>query len=187
MWAARITDFGFLSQIDREPTKLTEYFMARIIDLQPIREHEGIRVSFVNTEEADSWGTFLVDGQFFEQVVQNLLHNAVKYSYPRTKVELKVERRDKDLGVLISSTGVPVDMSEKDRIFGDRERGTVASNYDPQGTGQGLYVARQIMRGFGGDVLLASSVEDRKVSPPYGFPLAQRATFIINYPEAFSE
>ena len=185
MWAARVTDFSFLSQIDREPIKLTEYFIERIIDLQPIREHEGIRVSFVNPEEADSWGTFLVDEQFFEQVVQNLLHNAVKYSYPRTKVELKVERSGKDLGVLISSTGVPIVSSEKDRIFNDRERGTTASRYDPQGTGQGLYIARQIMRGFGGNVILASSVEDRKVSPPYGFPAAQKSTFLITYPEAF--
>lgn len=185
MWASAVTDFSFLHNIDREPVKVTEYFIERVIDLQPIREHEGIRVSFVNPEEADSWGDFLVDEQFFEQVVQNLLHNAVKYSYPRTKVELKVQRNGKDLSVFVSSTGVPLDISEKDRVFRDRERGMVASRYDPQGTGQGLYIARQIMRGFGGTVLLESTVEDKRVTPPYGFPVAQKSTFKIIYPEAF--
>jgi len=185
MWASRVTDFSFLNQVYREPVKLTAYFIERIIDLQPIRAQEHIRVSFVNPEEADTWGKFLVDEQFFEQVVQNLLHNAVKYSYPRTKVEVKVQRNNRELCVLISSTGVPINPEEQDRMFGDRVRGTVASRYDPHGTGQGLHIARQIMRGFGGDVLLLSTAVDKRVVPPQGFPTAQRSTFMIIYPEAF--
>jgi signal transduction histidine kinase len=187
IWASAFTDFDFLHHIEREPVKLTEYFIDRVIDLQPIREHEGIKVSFVNPDEANSWGDFLVDEKFFDQVVQNLLHNAVKYSYPGTKVELKVLHNGRELDVLISSTGVPIDESEKDRIFGDRERGGVAQQYDPQGTGQGLYIARQIMRGFGGTVLLESTVDDKRVVPPYRYPAAQKSTFRIVYPEAFPE
>ena len=187
MWASAVTDFSFLSNVERTSAKLTEYFMDRVIDLQPIREHDYIRVTFVTPEEADSWGDFLVDEQFFEQVVQNLLHNGVKYSYPRTNVELKLRRSGRDLTVMVSSTGVPIDEADRERIFIDRERGLVASLYDPQGTGQGLYIARQIMRGFGGSVTLGPPRDDRKVAPPHGYPTAQRSTFIIFYPEAFPQ
>lgn len=186
-WASGITDFSFLEQIERHPEKLTRYFIDRIIDLQPLREHDEIQVRLSNTEEADQWGNFLVDEQFLDQAVQNLLHNAVKYSYPNTIVWLKVFRTGKELKVWITSTGVPIDLSEPDRIFWDRERGRLASRYDQQGTGQGLYLARQILRGFGGDVELLPPKEDRRATPPIGFPTAQRCTFQIRYPEAFPD
>jgi signal transduction histidine kinase len=186
-WASGITDFGFLEQIERHPEKLTRYFIDRIIDLQPLREHDGIKVRFVNPDEADQWGDFLVDEQFFDQAVQNLLHNAVKYSYPNTTVLLKVFRAGKELTVRVTSTGVPIDLSEPDRIFWDRERGKLASRYDQQGTGQGLYLARQILRGFGGNIELLTPIEDSRTVPPTGFPTAQRCTFQIRYPEAFPD
>ncbi len=185
LWAAGITDFNFLKQVQRSSTKLTSYFLERVIDMQPIRMQDWIKVKFLSEKEADAWGDFLIDEQFFEQVVQNLLHNAVKYSYPRTTVEVKLFREVRTLKVNITSTGVPIDLADPEQIFWDRERGKVASKYDPQGSGQGLYLARQIMRGFGGDVKLLPSAEDRRVVPPPKFPTARRYTFQIIYPEAF--
>jgi len=185
VWVSGVTDFSHLTGIMRTERKVAEFFIERLIDLQPIRANDGIRIQLTDEDKVDTLGNFLVDEVFFEQVVQNLLHNAVKYSYPRTVITLRVDRVADSLLVWVESIGVPIPASEQERIFFDRERGSVASAYDPIGTGQGLYIARRIMRGFGGDVSLEPSEIINGVRPPKNFPDPSRTTFKISYPDAF--
>lgn len=184
-WADKVNDFNFLKNVVKVPFRLAYYFLDRVKDMQPIRANERISVKLHNASEMAHWGDFWADDRYFDQVVQNLLHNAVKYSYPRTSAEVRLLRHGKDLRIQIASTGIPIQDGETALIFEDRERGEWASRYDQQGTGQGLYIARQIMRGFGGDVTLLRRDSDPSVSPPPGYPTAQRSTFEILYPGAF--
>ena len=185
-WVAELTDFGFLRSQKRFEMDLTQYLINRVIDMQPLREDQRITVKFLNPDETDSLGYFWADDLYFGPVVQNILHNAVKYSYPNTTVEVCAHRNNDELLIDVSSTGVPIVEAERERIFWDRERGKYAKQYDPIGTGQGLSICSQIMRGFGGSVELLSSIPAPNVhiSRP-NMPPAATNTFRITLAKAF--
>jgi len=60
--------------------------------MQPIRREDDIRIKLVNKDETDRLGHSALDDLYFDQVVQNILHNAVKYSYPYTIVMVTAGR-----------------------------------------------------------------------------------------------
>jgi signal transduction histidine kinase len=184
-WVTELKDFRFLGSHPRSRLPLAQYLVERVIDMQPIRREEGIKVHLVDDVQVDRLGDFLVDDLYFEQVVQNVLHNAVKYSYPQTTVEVRASRLGNDLSITVASSGIPILPAESDRIFWDRERGHHAQGYDPNGTGQGLYISRQIMAGFGGSLELVSSELLANVRPPKGLPPPYLSKFRIFLPRAF--
>ncbi|PXF58429.1 MAG: hypothetical protein C4B58_06900 [Deltaproteobacteria bacterium] len=188
MWASGITDFSFLRNIGRSQKPLNRWIIERIIDLQPIRMHEDIKIRYLDDENIEDSVQFAVDDLYFEQALQNVLHNAVKDSYPNTTVKVHAFKQARSLEVIIQSTGIPILPQERQRIFKDRQRGTTAEKYDKIGTGQDLYIAKRIMKGFRGDVVLAEKPwADNSVTPPKGFPKAQVNEFILTLPEAFYE
>jgi PAS domain S-box-containing protein len=93
----------------------------------------------------------MVDALRFEQVLTNLLDNAVKFSPPGSDVE--VELSETSMGVArltVTDHGPGVSAEDRDRIF-DRfyqtDSGKLAS-----GMGLGLYISRQIVEQHGGSI-----------------------------------
>jgi signal transduction histidine kinase len=95
----------------------------------------------------------VIDPVRFEQVVTNLLHNAVKFSPEGGTVTVELER-SADGGVRLSVTdeGVGVPASQRERVF---ERFHQAhSEGHLSGLGLGLYITREIVALHGGRVWL---------------------------------
>ncbi len=187
-WAAEVDlrSLDSIVKIPRECQSVVQYFLDRIIDVQPIRKQEGVQVQLVDQNAVTALGDFLVDNDFFDHAIMNVLHNAVKYSYPRTRVEVSVRRDSDQLIADVQSTGIPIPKEERKKIFWDRERGKWAELYNRNGTGQGLYIARKIMEKYGGQLLLLDTRSwPYQVTPPSGFPPAERNTFRLILPGAF--
>jgi signal transduction histidine kinase len=91
----------------------------------------------------------------------NLLDNAVKYS-KQGPVEIDVTtRKNGVVCIAICDRGKGIAPADAQVIFERYRRHAApaaqAQGHDPGGTGLGLYVARQIARAHGGDVVLAYS------------------------------
>jgi PAS domain S-box-containing protein len=84
-----------------------------------------------------------------EQVVTNLLGNALKYAagFP---VELVLEGNEREAMLTVSDAGPGIPESEWQRIFHRFERATPMRHFG--GLGLGLYVARQIVEAHGGSI-----------------------------------
>ena len=188
VWATGVTDFSFLSKVSRSPKRLKKWIIERIIDIQPIRMHENIQTQYDEDKQAPDSLYFIVDELYFDQCIQSILFNAVKYSYPETIIEVSAKKDQTNLIVSVKSCGVPIAQEERGSIFQDRQRGKSAENYDKIGTGQGLFITKQIMEGFKGSVsLLNISKIIHNVNPPTGMPPAEENTFVLTLPEAFNE
>ena len=82
------------------------------------------------------------------EIVANLLENAFKYSINNSEVGVKFIK----FGILIFDTGKVISKEEKVNIFKKGFRGDASK--DKEGSGVGLYVARQLATQIGGDLIL---------------------------------
>ena len=79
------------------------------------------------------------------QAISNLLENAVKYSDPRSAILVYAKKID-GCAICVTSNGIPVTDSEREKIFDRGVRGTAAKQRVPAGTGIGLYLAKRVMQ-----------------------------------------
>jgi signal transduction histidine kinase len=97
-----------------------------------------------------------VDDEKMRQVLQNLLSNAVKYSHPDGFVSVGY-RAEAGKGIIsIKDTGLGIPESEQHHAFEKFFRGTNVQGKATDGTGLGLYIAREILRKMGGDLRFES-------------------------------
>ena len=84
------------------------------------------------------------------QVLGNLLDNAAKYSPAATPVRLEGLRRDSLAVLAVEDQGPGVPPAERERVF---ERFTQLNGEQQGGVGLGLYIARQLARSQGGELV----------------------------------
>lgn len=108
-----------------------------------------------------SFPVLKVDQFHLEQVVFNLLVNAIKYTLPTSPkpiIEIVCEDRHPHLLLMFRNWGIGVRQNEAARIFEMFVRGTEAHEGSVTGTGLGLYISKRIMQKMGGDLLLTKLV-----------------------------
>lgn len=100
-------------------------------------------------------GQVLADKERINEVLINLLNNAIKYSPNADKVELSVERQNgsavvrvKDYGIGISKKNLPFVFERFFRVYGDDK------NYP--GLGMGLYISSEIIKRHRGKMWVRS-------------------------------
>ncbi len=89
-------------------------------------------------------------------IFQNLLSNAVKYTPDGGKVILDIAKKDKDLQIKVSDTGLGIPLSQQEKIFQKMFRADNVRATDTEGTGLGLYIVKQILEHAGGKIWFKS-------------------------------
>lgn len=98
----------------------------------------------------------LADRERIEQVLINLLHNAIKFTPPGGRIELGAQRRDGEVVFYVKDTGVGISPEALPRIF---ERFYKADqSRSGGGTGLGLSIARHTVEAHGGRIWAESEV-----------------------------
>ncbi|KKL25396.1 hypothetical protein LCGC14_2405730, partial [marine sediment metagenome] len=100
-----------------------------------------------------------IDKIRIEQVITNILTNAIKYTPPRGSVYLSLAENNKYVDILIRDTGIGLTNQEKLQLFtkfGKIERYGKKFDVDIEGSGLGLYISKQIVELHGGEILVDS-------------------------------
>lgn len=113
----------------------------------------------------------LGDRERLNQVLENLLDNAIKFSPRGGEVEIQLLREERRAVVSIRDQGVGIPKERQAHLFERFYRAHIGTHYDYGGLGVGLYISREIVRQHGGDVWFES--EEGKGSTFYfSLPLA---------------
>ncbi len=116
--------------------------------LTPLREIHPARTFPVR---ADATTRAYLDTPRMEQVMTNLLENAVKFSPPDTPVEIEVAPRGAgEVRISVRDYGPGVPVSERTRIFERFHQAHPAKHFG--GMGLGLYISAQIVAMHGGAI-----------------------------------
>ena len=96
------------------------------------------------------------DRDRLEQVLGNLLENAVKYSPDGSDVTVTVEDRGDSLVTAVCDRGIGIPADELGQVFERFHRGRQVSSTNYGGLGLGLYITRQIIERHGGSIWVES-------------------------------
>jgi len=92
------------------------------------------------------------DGTRLQEVLYNLLENAVKYSRENGEIRLQAERRGSEIVISVGDNGIGISKDDLPRIFERFYRADKARSRELGGTGLGLAIVKHIAQLHGGHV-----------------------------------
>jgi signal transduction histidine kinase len=98
----------------------------------------------------------MADRNRLNTILVNLLDNALKYSPDGGSVQCVLDRQDGIASVAIADEGLGISPEDLPRLFSRFGRIVTPDNSHIPGTGLGLYLARELARMHGGDIVVAS-------------------------------
>lgn len=101
-----------------------------------------------------------IDALRFEQVLDNLLTNAIKYSPHGSTVSVLTEATDDGVLIAFHNDGQHIPEDEQARLFEPYYRTPTATASSVGGLGIGLFISKQIIEAHGGTITLVSGPEE---------------------------
>ncbi|HEV2101199.1 MAG TPA: ATP-binding protein [Candidatus Acidoferrum sp.] len=98
------------------------------------------------------------DARRLQEVLQNLLDNAIQYTLPGGKIVLSAELKNDGVVFTVSDTGIGIPTADQPRIFERFYRVDAARSREAGGTGLGLAIAKHLIEVHGGRIWVESEV-----------------------------
>lgn len=93
------------------------------------------------------------DGLRSQQLLRNLVSNAIKYGAPDTPVRVALRGKEAEIHLNVTNSGAPIDPSVLSEIFDPLKRGVALGDWaDCNSLGLGLFIVREIVRAHDGKV-----------------------------------
>ena len=99
------------------------------------------------------------DDRYISMAIENLVSNAIKYSYPSSKVRVGLQSRGSMVSLYVKDSGVGIDKAHYERVFEKFDRVDNPLSHSEGGSGLGLFLARQLVMAHGGDIHIDSELE----------------------------
>ena len=135
---------------------LTRLMEQLIYEFKPMLQEKNLACHLSMEEDV----MFRCDADQIQRVFDNLLRNAVIYSYEEAEIDITVECQEALLVITFANFGDTIPESKLERIFEQFYRVDQARSTGSGGAGLGLAIAKEIVELHGGTIQ-AKSEEDR--------------------------
>jgi len=98
----------------------------------------------------------MIDKEKMVIAVQNLVENALKYTPPGGRIAVSLEEKNKEALFKIIDNGVGIPKDQQSRIFSKFFRGSNVIKMETEGSGLGLYTAKNIIESHKGEIWFES-------------------------------
>ncbi|MFL5767490.1 MAG: ATP-binding protein, partial [Actinomycetota bacterium] len=144
---ARMDEGGM--QLDRRLADLHEVARSVLDSVRPLSEGAHVRLELSgNSVEVP------IDRERVEQVLTNLLSNAIRYSGEGGEVDVRTWTNGREAGLSVSDTGPGIPDAMQSRIFERFVRVDASRRSDGGGAGLGLAISKEIVDAHGGRIWL---------------------------------
>ncbi len=154
-----VSDLLTLVQMDSQNVKLTRenLSIAALIKenahrLQPIADQKGQQISLTLSDPCDIYA----DKSKLNQVIYNLMENAVKYTQSGGQIKVSLVRQGRDAIFTVSDNGPGIPKENLPHVFDRFYRVDKARSREKGGTGLGLSIVHQLVLLHGGAIRVES-------------------------------
>jgi PAS domain S-box-containing protein len=151
----------------REDVRLAEV----VAGVMPLIEPQMDAAELTATTSVPSDLVARADREKVQQILINLLTNAVKFTPARGSITISAARERERIVVRVSDTGIGIAANKLESIFEPFVQIELGGTLRKEGTGLGLAISRDLARGMGGD-LFAESEEGRGSTMTLALPAA---------------
>lgn len=137
-----------------EPTDLSIVVQSAVSSMEYWMNEQGFKIE----SEIKPNVKTKADGDAIEQSVLNLLSNAMKYSFERKEINLRLWTENQSIYIQVEDKGIGIPESKQNRIFNKYYRAHVGHDQDKGGAGLGLTVLKHIVDAHQGKIELESRV-----------------------------
>jgi PAS domain S-box-containing protein len=145
--------------------------------LQPAVEAKNIDLSVRLQSQVE----VLADGRLIQQVLWNLLQNAIKFTPDGGRVEARVERLPDEVCIAVQDTGRGISESFLPHVFERFRQEDSSTTRSSVGLGLGLSIAKHLVEQHGGSIAAHSDGPGRGATFSVRLPIASaRRTLVAN-------
>lgn len=155
-----INDLLLISRLETGefPLHKTEVSLAEMTkDLvnkfRPFAEASNVAIKL---DIAKNISNVFADNLWLEQVVKNLIDNAVRYMHGKGEVDITITQEKKAVMFVIADNGVGIPKEEQKYIFQKFFRSKNAVRHQTEGSGLGLHITKKILEFFNGKIWFES-------------------------------
>jgi signal transduction histidine kinase len=158
-------------QLDIEPI---------VRDMMTFYEASSLKHQFEVIATDDRPYELFADCQKFKQLMSNLLSNAVKYSPRGGKITVELGHHDQSVSIKVKDQGIGIPSDALDRLFDKFYRVDNSDSREIGGTGLGLPICQEIVRGHAGQIHVESVQHQGStftvVIPSYEYAVREQET-----------
>lgn len=136
-------------RMDKEKLDIANLAKEALSSFKLQMNEKNIKRSFTaNHEPLYVW----VDLEQIKRVLNNLVNNAVKFTPEGGRIDLKLQKEEDNVRLIVVDTGAGISKEDLDRIFDKFYRAASGKLHTKNGTGLGLSIARGIIEAHGGKI-----------------------------------
>jgi signal transduction histidine kinase len=143
-------------ELKKQPCNLRDMLQRQINTLEGAARRKNIQITLSISPELRA---VTVDERRLNQVITNLVGNAIKYNRDDGSITIEVEQQDQQILVRVIDTGLGIDPEDVPHIFERFYRASRREITRIEGSGLGLSIAQAIIERHGGSIGVESKPE----------------------------
>lgn len=151
--------------------QIEELIETTVQEFQQIVKHKPVDLKY--HRPAEMLPKIKMDSVKLKMAIENIIDNAIKYTAPAGKVDvlLKLNKNKNKIEIIIADTGVGIPKDQIPQLFSKFFRAKNVIRMQTDGTGLGLFIAKEIVGKHGGNIW-AESEEGKGTEMHFTLPLS---------------
>lgn len=164
-------------KISVQSMQVSEIVEAVVLSFRPAAEAKEITIIAHTDEDSD---TILGDPERVQQVIWNMMSNAIKFSKKKSRIWVLVQRVNSQVEIKIKDEGLGLSQEDLERVFGRFEQVDSSIGRKAGGLGLGLAISKHIIELHGGKIWAESEGLGKGVSITASFPISPLKPIVQN-------
>ncbi len=147
-------------ELKKTPTDMNKIISRAGAMMQPLADEKELKLCYDLTEALP---VLMIDGDRINQVIYNILGNAIRYTLAGGEIHLKSNIRKDSNGmdwmqVIVQDNGPGIEQDDLPYVFNHFYRGEKSRNRQSGGSGIGLAIAKQFVENHNGEISVSSDM-----------------------------
>ncbi len=142
-------------KISSEPVDISTSLRSVVKTMQPIAAEKGLQIDV--SEPDEPVGLVIGDKRRLEQVIMNLISNAIKFT-EKGIISIKSKNASGQIEISVEDTGIGINEEDLNTLFRPFHQIDSGTTRRHDGTGLGLSISKKLIKLHGGDITVQSTI-----------------------------